>query len=86
MGYPFINGIEDNRMTELIGWEFEHERQSVGTTQFDWVYWHKDYDGTNGLCGLGSSKQDCIDQIKVMDKQIIAGCFYAHKDDYNRPE
>lgn len=53
----------------LDGWTIEHSPPPIGDRSFDYQFSHEDYDGENGLCGTGSSIEDCINQIEDMEGQ-----------------
>ena len=48
------------------GWKVYKDMAGNPTPNRNWDYcfFHTDHDGTNGLCGNGSSVGDCIAQIK----------------------
>jgi len=51
------------------GWNIEYNPKPVPPRLgIDYDFWHENFDGENGLCGVGSSVEDCIEQINEMDK------------------
>jgi len=55
------------------GWSIEYEPKPIPTRNFDWNFSHENYDPENNLCGLGSSFEHCISQIKEIEEEMEQG-------------
>ena len=58
----------------LYGWTIEFNRKPIPDRQFDYEFSHENYDGAdggNGLCGTGSSLEDCRAQIREIELDLL---------------
>lgn len=49
------------------GWHIEYNPKPIPCRDFDWDFWHDDYDGTNGLCGTAESEAEARQQIEEQE-------------------
>jgi hypothetical protein len=45
------------------GWTITYNPKPIPTGKHDYYFVHENFDGENGLCGTGSSIQNCLDEI-----------------------
>ena len=59
-------------MREAIpkGWSISCYRPPITDRDFDWQFSNENYDPENNLCGLGSSFEHCISQIKEIEEEM----------------
>ncbi len=55
------------------GWTIVHEPPPIPDRNFDWQFYHKDYEfcsdtGSNGLAGLACSREDALRQIQEIEE------------------
>ena len=65
------NYERDCDFPDCIGWHIEKNIKPIPLRQFDYNFWHEDYDGAdggNGLCGTASSIDDAMQQIIEIEK------------------
>lgn len=53
------------------GWSVQYNPKPIPTAQFDWDFWHKDYDDDNRLFGAASSIEDAISQIEEIESERL---------------
>lgn len=51
----------------MNGWHIEYNPKPIPCRDFDWDFWHDDYDGTNGLCGTAESEAEARQQIEEQE-------------------
>lgn len=49
-------------------WTIEKNVKPIPLRDFDYDFWHDDFDGENGLCGTAKNEQDAIGQIEEMEE------------------
>ncbi len=52
-----------------LGWQIDYNPKPIPDRRFDYDFVHEEYDGENGLCGSGQSKEDCIEQINELQQE-----------------
>lgn len=46
-----------------VGWRIEKNVKPIPIRDFDFDFWHEEYDGENGLAGAAKDYFDAVDQI-----------------------
>tara|TARA_R110000851_G_scaffold2989_1_gene12104 strand:- start:11 stop:406 length:396 start_codon:yes stop_codon:yes gene_type:complete len=70
--YVRYSGVGRNEIPIPAGWKISLNPKPIPLRDFDYDFWHDDYDGAdggNGLCGAASSIAEAVNQIK----QIMEG-------------
>lgn len=72
---------EANKVERVViclpqGWHIEHNPKPGPYRNWDYDFWHEDYDycsetGGNGLCGCAANEADAIEQIKEIEADLI---------------
>lgn len=58
-------------MTKHPGWHIEKNIKPIPTDNFNYDFYHDNYDGENGLAGNASSIDDAIKQIdEIMSGEL----------------
>ena len=62
----------DCAFPDCMGWTIEKNVKPIPCRDYDYDFWHEDYDGAdggNGLCGTAKSMIDAMEQIAEVESQ-----------------